>query len=371
MNDSLISFDSGALRGFLETAPDAMVIVDQTGRIATVNAQTEKLFGYSREELIGNAVEMLIPQRFRARHTTHRSGYSHDPHVRPMGQNLELFGLRKDGTEFPVEISLGPVPTPEGVLIVSAIRDISDRVHIQRELEQKNIELSSASRAKDRFLASMSHELRTPLNAVIGFTGTLLMKLPGPLNEEQERQLQIIQTSARHLLSLINDILDLAKIESGKTTLDIESVDLAAIVDEVIAAVRASAETKALKLTSTVAGGPLVVRSDRRAIRQILTNLVDNAIKYTDRGDITVDLVRSEGAVALRVTDTGIGIAPADMHLLFLPFQQLESLSTRRADGAGLGLHLCQRLATLLRGTVGVESQVGRGSTFTLTLPLQ
>jgi protein-histidine pros-kinase len=239
-------------------------------------------------------------------------------------------------------------------------------------LEQKNLELSAANRAKDRFLASMSHELRTPLNAVIGFTGTLLMKLPGQLNEEQERQLQIIQTSARHLLSLINDILDLAKIESGKTTIDIEPVDMQAIVDEVVTSVRASADAKGLTLTSDVPIEKIIVRSDRRAIRQILTNLADNAIKYSDRGSVRVELARSgEGAVMLRVVDTGIGIDAADLHLLFMPFQQLDSSSTRRTEGAGLGLHLCQRLATLLRGTIGVQSVVGEGSTFTFTLPVQ
>lgn len=355
-----------------ESFPDAMVAIDSKGRIRLVNEQAEKLFGYSREELLGQPVEMLVPTRLRDKHVGHRETFAQDPRRRPMGIGMELAGVRKDGSEVPVEISLSPLETGEEIFIVSAIRDISERKVFERELQAKNRELEAANAAKDSFLAAMSHELRTPLNAIIGFTGTLLMRLPGPLTDEQEQQLRIVQSSGRHLLSLITDILDLAKIEAGKIELHLEPVNVNEVVDEVADSLRSMASDKRLDFGVNLPETPTFVRSDRRALSQILLNLANNALKYTERGSVVIDVATRDTSSGrfcdVSVRDTGIGIKPEDRERLFQAFAQLEPLSTRRVDGVGLGLHLSQKLAMTLGAHLSFTSEPGAGSTFSLTM---
>jgi protein-histidine pros-kinase len=232
--------------------------------------------------------------------------------------------------------------------------------------------LEDANQAKDRFLASMSHELRTPLNAIIGFTGTLLMKLPGPLNAGQEKQLRTVQTGARHLLALINDLLDLAKIDAGKVELSLAPTDCKEVIEEVAASLRLQAEARGLEFTATVPQ-KLAVRTDRRALSQIVINLTNNAIKFTERGSVRLRAERREESggrtLQISVEDTGIGIRPEDQKKLFGAFTQMDDSSSRRYEGTGLGLHLSQKLAEALGGRIELKSDHGRGSTFTLVLP--
>jgi PAS domain S-box-containing protein len=290
-----------------------------------------------------------------------------------------------DGSTSWFELSIQPAT--EGIFILSL--DITARKRIEKTLLDANDELErkvaertaelrvakeqaeSSDQLKSEFLATMSHELRTPLNAIIGFTGTLLMKLPGPVNAEQEKQLTTVQLSARHLLSLINDLLDVAKIESGKLELKVESIACQRVVDEVANTLRPAAASKGLQFNINVPVDEVVARADRRALSQILINLLNNAIKFTERGSVTLELaVAQANTVEISVIDTGIGISTADMAKLFQSFAQLDGGSRRRVEGTGLGLYLSRKLAELLGGQIAVYSEFGKGSRFTLSLPV-
>jgi PAS domain S-box-containing protein len=358
--------------GVLEYAPDAIVIVNGTGRIVLFNAQARTLFGYDTHAVIGEPIEMLLPARLRGGHVGSRVGYLSAPRMRSMGEGRELYGLRADGVEFPVEISLSPIDTEAGRLVMSAIRDISERRRFERALQEKNVELERANLAKDRFLATMSHELRTPLNAIIGFTGLMLMKLAGPLTVDQEKQLGLVQTSGKHLLSLINDLLDLARIESGHVALQLEPVRCAPVLEEVVQTLRPAAQAKGLDLDLDISEPMLTVRADQRALQQILINLTNNAVKFTARGRVSISARQLDGGdttqVELAVSDTGIGISAADQARLFQAFTQVGDLGKRRVEGTGLGLHLSHKLAALLEGRIEVSSEPGRGSRFALIL---
>ena len=355
-------------RSLIELNIDALMTTDPLGIVTDVNQQMEALTGCARDELIGTAFKTYFTDAMRAEEGIKlvlREGKV---------TNYELTARGKDGRETVVSYNAATFYDRDGKLqgVFAAARDITERKRFEQELQEKNVELENASFAKDRFLASMSHELRTPLNAVIGYTGTLLMKLPGPLTEDQEKQLQIIRASARHLLSLINDLLDLAKIESGKVEFNFEPVVCQGLVQEIAATLLPLLEQKGLRFEIKAPERDMVLLTDRRALNQILLNLVNNSIKFTEKGSICVELARrranGKSETRISVHDTGVGIREEDQSKLFQAFSQMETTRVRREEGTGLGLYLSQKLARLLGGRITFESEFGKGSTFTLTI---
>jgi PAS domain S-box-containing protein len=358
---------------FIQSAPDATILIDSQGEIRLSNQQTENLFGYRADELLGEKIELLVPAEVRDRHVSLRDGFFKSPTVRSMGSGQELSGVKKSGGIFPVEISLSPIDMGREVHVAASIRDISDWKEAQRELELARQAAEEATEAKSSFLANMSHEIRTPMNAIIGMSE---LALRTDLTPKQHNYIDKVNRSADGLLGIINDILDFSKIEAGKLVLETTDFRLEDVLDNLSNLVGLKAEEKGLELLLDLDDDvPVQLIGDPLRLGQILVNLGNNAVKFTETGEIVVNVSVAEQDtefVELRfsVRDSGIGMSTDQQSNLFQAFGQADASTTRKYGGTGLGLTICKRLVDMMNGSIQVKSEPGAGSEFSFTVQM-
>lgn len=365
-------------RSALDAAPDAMIVLDSSGAIRFTNRQVGALFGYEHDEIIGAGIEILLPERFRGRHVGHRERYFADGRVRPMGLGLTLYGRRRDGSEFPVEISLSPIEHEGGVLVAAAIRDVTDRKRVEAELivareaaeaareiaVQAREAADRANQGKSRFLATASHDLRQPLQTLELLGGALRRRITDPgAVEALSQQEQALGAMSR----LLNALLDISKLESGAVKPEPSDFAVSAIFEEIRMEFASIAASKGLQLEIDPCHD--AVYSDRSLVEQILRNLVSNAVKYTRKGFIRLRCLHEAALVRIEVLDTGVGISADQLPLIFDEFYQVGVPTNSSRDGYGLGLSIVQRLVKLLTLKLEVSSQPGQGTAFSLVLP--
>ncbi len=355
----------------LDTALDSIITSDETGRITEFNAAAESAFGYKKQDVIGRQMsDLIIPHRYRERHRDGMKRYLATGEAHVLGRRIEIEGLRADGSEFPVELAIVRVPLPGPAFFTAYIRDLTERKRLEAEQARLLKESEEANRAKSEFLATMSHELRTPLNAISGYTELLKMGLRGPVTEGQVADLDRINRSQSHLLGIINDILQFAKLESGQLEIKVDEFNVETALDTAEELVRPQIEAKKISYARVRGEKSAKVRADPDRFQQIILNLVSNAVKFTQEGGrISVDW-RVEGqSIRVQVADTGVGIAVEQFERIFDPFVQVHSGTTRTSEGVGLGLAISRDMARQMGGDISVKSELGIGSTFILTLP--
>jgi PAS domain S-box-containing protein len=369
--DEALKRSEDRYRTFLEASPDANLIMNEEGKIVLANTQAERMFGYPREALLGRDAAFLFPEPFRDQHLRWRTAALATINTQAIGYNIEAFGVRSDGTEFPVEIKSSRLETDEGPFILGAFRDVTERREVElrsRQMEIKVAEAEAANKAKSLFLSTMSHEIRTPMNAILGYS-QLMMRDPH-LATDARAHLEVINRSGEHLLEMINEILDMAKIEAGRMQLAPKLFNLPSLVRDLESMFRLRAEAKGLRFEAILSGEPVAnVTADEGKIRQVLINLLGNAIKFTVRGGVTLKVrleSETDGRLLLstQVEDTGIGMSREEQSEVFQLFSQARSGQRIQHGGTGLGLAISQGIARLMGGDITLSSAEGGGSVF-------
>jgi PAS domain S-box-containing protein len=344
-------FAEDKFRLAVESCPSGMVMMDRTGKIVMVNTEVERLFGYQRRELIGQSVDILVPARLRGQHVRHRDGFIRHPETRRMGAGRDLFGLRRDGTEFAVEVGLNPIQTSEGPHVLSVIVDISERKRLER--------------LKDEFVSTVSHELRTPLTSISGSLGLLIGGATGKLPEAAERLLAIAQSNSQRLVRLVNDILDIEKMESNRIVFNFRRVEARALVEQAIEDNRGFADGYGVRIRLDPASVAGEVHADPDRLVQVVTNLLSNAIKFSPpEGEVVVSVERHGDLIRISVSDHGPGIPLEFRSRMFEKFAQADATDAGRKGGTGLGLSIVKQIVARLGGSLDFEDAPGGGTVF-------
>src|SRR5215510_7219445 len=358
-------------RHIINAAADAIVSLDEHGLVCEFNYAAEQMFGFTKAEMLGKPLTPIMPPHLRDAHTAGlqrylTTGQRHLPHW----HNVELPGYTKDGREFLLEVSFSLLEAGDKKFLTGVLRDITERKRVEGELHRARETAEAATQAKSVFLANMSHELRTPMNAIIGFTRLVMRRSQDVLPQRQYENLEKILLSAEHLLTLINDILDLSKIEAGRMEVHPVSFQLEALVDVCLHTLEPMVQNERIRFVKEIEAALPLLATDQDKVQQILMNLLSNAVKFTTAGTITITARHHAGEITIAVADTGIGIPAEALEHIFEEFRQVDSSTTRQYGGTGLGLSISRRLAQLLGGDITVQSVFGVGSTFSVMLPL-
>jgi PAS domain S-box-containing protein len=356
---------SAQFEGLLESAPDGVVIVDRSGHIKMVNRQTEVLFGYPRAELLGRTVDMLLPERFRTRHPGERAAYTREPRTRPMGSMLELFGRHRDGSEFPVEISLSPMDSSGELLVISTIRDITPRKESDARLRAIAADLTRSNAELEQFAYVASHDLQEPLRMVASYTQLLARRYAGKLDQDADEFIGFAVDGARRMQELINDLLTYSR--AGTRPLHLQPVDTGHLVDQVVSDFAVTIDDRSARVTRDELP---TVHADAPQLRQVFQNLIANGLKFRRSGvppHVHISARREGHGWTFATRDNGIGIEPQYIERIFVLFQRLHT----RADypGTGIGLAICKKIVERHGGLIRVESVPEHGTTFSFTLP--